>query len=414
MNDSPTAKTSALFSPTAFRDLVSGRQRGAVAAALRGILAAAEVPYTWAVRWRNYRYDCGAKAIHHVGVPVISVGNLTLGGTGKTPLVEWIVRRLRAQGKTAGIISRGYGARGGPNDEARELAWKLPGAPHVQDPDRVAAARRAIREYGCQVLVLDDAFQHRRLARDLDIVLLDALEPLGYEHVFPRGTLREPVAGLARAQVVALSRADLLSVEQRGAIRQRVAKLAPRATWVEVVHAPLELVAAERGIGYAGGTPTPRTGGTPTPRTGESPTPRTGESPTPRTDESPTPDAGGTPALRAGGAQPLDTLRGRRVLAFCGLGNPAGFRHTLDVCGYDVVAFHEFPDHHAYGPGDLDALAASARQSGAEALVCTQKDLVKIGLDRLGDRPLWALRVGIDFLAGRDEFERHLVKLCGL
>ena len=116
----------------------------------------------------------------------------------------------------AGIVSRGYGARGGPNDEARELAWKLPGVPHVQDPDRVAAARRAIREFGCQVLVLDDAFQHRRIGRDLDIVLLDALEPLGYEHVFPRGTLREPVEGLARADVVALSRADLLTADQRG------------------------------------------------------------------------------------------------------------------------------------------------------------------------------------------------------
>ena len=218
-----------------------------MAAALRGILAAAEVPYAWAVRRRNRRYDCGAKAVHRVDVPVISVGNLTLGGTGKTPMVEWIVRRFLAQGKKVGIISRGYGARGGPNDEARELAWKLPGVPHVQDPDRVAAARRAIREFGCQVLVLDDAFQHRRIARDLDIVLLDALEPLGYEHVFPRGTLREPVEGLARADVVALSRADLLTAEQRAAIRDRVAKLSPEAVWVEVVHAPLGLVAVGTG-----------------------------------------------------------------------------------------------------------------------------------------------------------------------
>ena len=114
--------------------------------------------------------------------------------------------------------------QGGPNDEARELAWKLPGVPHVQNPDRVAAARQAIREFGCQALVLDDAFQHRRIARDLDIVLLDALEPLGYEHVFPRGTLREPVEGLARANVIALSRADLLTAEQRRAIRERVAE----------------------------------------------------------------------------------------------------------------------------------------------------------------------------------------------
>ena len=112
-----------------------------MAAALRAILAAAEVPYAWAVRWRNRRYDCGATTVHRVDVPVISVGNLTLGGTGKTPLVEWIVRQLLAQGKSVGIISRGYGARSGPNDEARELAWKLPGVPHVQNADRVAAAQ---------------------------------------------------------------------------------------------------------------------------------------------------------------------------------------------------------------------------------------------------------------------------------
>ncbi len=338
-----------------------------MAAALRGALAAAEVPYTWAVHWRNCRYDCGTRIIYRVDVPVISVGNLTLGGTGKTPLVEWIVRRFLAQGKKVGIVSRGYGGQCGPNDEARELAWKLPDVPHVQDPDRVAAARRAIREFACQVLVLDDAFQHRRIGRDLDIVLLDALEPLGYEHVFPRGTLREPVQGLARADVVALSRADLLTTEQRGAIRDRVMKLSPNAVWVEVAHAPLALVAAERGAGEAGETPARQ--------------------------------------------QSLETLRGRRVLAFCGLGNPAGFRHTLEVCGYDVVGFHEFPDHHAYGSGDLNVLAAAARQSDAEALVCTQKDLVKIGVDRLGDRPLWAIRVGIDFLAGREAFERELPTL---
>ena len=374
MSETPSTQSSALFSPTAFRDLVSGRRRGAVAMALRGMLAAAEVPYACAVRWRNRRYDRGTRTVYRVGVPVVSVGNLTLGGTGKTPLVEWIVRRLIEQGKSVGIISRGYGAQSGPNDEARELAWKLPGVPHVQNPDRVAAARQAIREFGCQALVLDDAFQHRGIARDLDIVMLDALEPLGYEHVFPRGTLREPVEGLARANVIALSRADLLTAEQRRVIRDCVATLSPEAAWVEVVHAPLALVAAGHGRGPAGETPAPH--------------------------------VGETPAIQ----QPLEMLRGRRVLAFCGLGNPAGFRHTLKVCGYDVVKFHEFPDHHAFGPGDLNSLIAAARQAEAEALVCTQKDLVKIGTDRLGDLPLWAIRVGIDFLAGQEPFEKELLR----
>jgi tetraacyldisaccharide 4'-kinase len=345
------------MTPSAFRDLVSGRRRGVAAAVLRGILAIAEVPYSWAVRARNRGYSRGSFAVEKAAadVPVISVGNLTLGGTGKTPMVEWIVGRVLAQGKKAGIVSRGYGAQSGPNDEARELAWKLPGVPHVQQADRVVAARRAIREHGCDVLVLDDAFQHRRIARDLDIVLLDALEPFGFEHLFPRGTLREPVEGLARADVVALSRADLLSADERTEIRSRVMKLSPQSLWIEVVHAPLELVSGTRV------------------------------------------------------AEPLDSLRGKRVLAFCGLGNPAGFRHTLAVCGYEVAAFHEFPDHHAYMQSDLNFLAETARESGAEAVVCTQKDLVKIGVDHLGNRPLWAIRVGIDFLAGREAFERKLM-----
>jgi len=368
MDETRSRKPSALFSPSGFRDLVSGRRRGPMATALRGLLAAAEVPYAWAVRWRNRRFDRGAKTVQRVGVPVISVGNLTLGGTGKTPMVEWIVRRLIEQGRSAGITSRGYGVQSGANDEARELAWKLPGVPHVQDPDRVSAARRAIAEFGCQVLVLDDAFQHRRIARDLDIVLLDALEPFGFEHVFPRGTLREPPAGLARANVVVLSRADLLTAEQRRTIRDRVATLSPEAICAEVVHTPLALVTA-------GGM---------------------------------SEQAGGAVAAQ----QPLETLRGRPVLAFCGLGNPAGFRHTLAVCGYHVVEFHEFPDHYSFPTADLTFLAAAARKAGAEALVCTQKDLVKIGVQRFGDQPLWAIRVGIDFLAGREAFEAELQRVA--
>jgi tetraacyldisaccharide 4'-kinase len=367
MNEKLRQNRSGLLSPSGFRDVVSGRRRGAIAGSIRGMLALAEVPYTLIVRRRNSRYDSGANRIHRVEVPVISVGNLTLGGTGKTPMVEWIVRYLMnprsGATKRVGIVSRGYGARGGTNDEALELASKLPGVPHIQNPDRVAAAQRAIREFGCDVLVLDDGFQHRRIARDLDIVLLDALESFGFERVFPRGTLREPIEELARAQVIALSRADLISPEEREVIRARAAKLSPAAAWVVVVHAPVELVAYRD-------------------------TPKTGETPAPR--------------------EPLETLRGRRVIAFCGLGNPAGFGHTLATCGYEVAGFHEFPDHYQYHESDLNRLAAEAKRLGVEALVCTQKDLVKIRRDQLGDRPLWAVRVGIEFLHGREVLENKL------
>ena len=250
-----------------------------------------------------------------MGVPVLSVGNLTLGGTGKTPLVRWIARWFHERGVRVAVVSRGYGASGGqPNDEALELRKSLPHVPHLQNPDRVAAARSAIEKFQSQLIVLDDGFQHRRLARDLDIVLLDALAPFGFGHVFPRGMLREPVDGLRRADVVILSRADHLDPAERAALWQTVRRCAPQAAGAEVIHAPRRLISA------------------------------------------------------AGAEMPLDSVRGQSVAAFCGLGNPAGFRHTLETCGCRVVGFREFSDHHQYTPADLDALAAWA--AGLDARPC--------------------------------------------
>jgi len=136
-----------VLSPSEFRDLVSGRRRGVGAAMLRGGLRVVEVPYTVAVWWRNRRYDRGAAAVHRVSVPVVSVGNLTLGGTGKTPMVQWIARWLRGRDVRVTLVSRGYGAQAGAvNDEALELEQNLPDVPHVENPDRVAAARLAVEE----------------------------------------------------------------------------------------------------------------------------------------------------------------------------------------------------------------------------------------------------------------------------
>ncbi|MHC4404870.1 MAG: tetraacyldisaccharide 4'-kinase, partial [Planctomycetota bacterium] len=266
-----------MLTPSKFRDLVSGRRRGLRASLLRLGLRAAEVPYRLAVAWRNRRYDTGAAATHRVSVPVVSVGNLTVGGTGKTPMVQWIARWLRRHDVRVTVISRGYGAEAGAaNDEALELEQSLPDVLHLENADRVKAARLAIEEFDCQLILLDDAFQHRRIHRDLDVVMLDAAEPFGFDHVFPRGTLREPPHGLRRAHVAVLSRADMIGPEERAAIRQRVLRYAPQIGWAEVAHAPRVLRSA------------------------------------------------------AGREEPVDALRGRPVAAFCGIGNPAGFRHTLE------------------------------------------------------------------------------------
>ena len=317
-----------------------------------------ETPYTMAVSRRNRRFDRGITPIHRVNVPVVSVGNLTLGGTGKTPLVEWIARWYRTRNVRVSIVSRGYGAEAGSrNDEARELEQKLPDVPHVQNADRVAAAAIAIEELETQLIVLDDGFQHRRLGRDLDIVLLDALEPFGFEHVFPRGTLREPLRGLRRADAVILSRADMLEPAERGKIRGRVERLAPKAAWAEIRHVPVELLSS------------------------------------------------------GGQTKSIEELKNAKIAAFCGVGNPAGFRHTLESCGYDIIGFRDFPDHHRYLRDDIESLSAWVQTLDVEAAVCTHKDLVKIGLEALGGRPVWALRVGIEFLAGGDALEDLLQPL---
>ena len=340
-----------------FHDIVSGRRRGVIAALMRGLLRLAETPYSLAVRFRNRRFDSG-RGVHRVGVPVVSVGNLTLGGTGKTPMVEFLARWFRDHDQRVTIVSRGYGAEAGSrNDEALELEQKLPDVPHLQNPDRVAAAETAIEEFETELILLDDGFQHRRIARDLDLVMIDALEPDGLGHVFPRGTLREPLAGLARADIVALSRADMVDAAERQRIRERLQTYAASASWIEVAHRPIGLLSS------------------------------TGETTS------------------------FDSLSGRNVAAACGIGNPQAFRHTLDTCGMNVTAMREFADHHNYTREDVQSLSDWAGQLEVAAVLCTHKDLVKLRIDQLGGKPLWALSIGLEILSGHEALEKKLNRL---
>jgi tetraacyldisaccharide 4'-kinase len=349
-----------MLSDSQFRKLASGQWGGPVAASLRGVLRLLEFPYGWFVRRLNSRFDRGVEEQQRVAAPVISVGNLTVGGTGKTPLVAWLAQWFESRQIAVTIISRGYGARRGrPNDEALELAARLPSVPHVQNPDRVAAAREALRSNSRQVLILDDAFQHRRLARDLDIVLLDALEPFGFEHMLPRGLLREPTEGLGRAQVVILSRSDAISSARRREIEMRVRGVAPEAAWVEMEHGPVGLLAA------------------------------------------------------SGARRELSAMAGEKVAVFCGIGNPAGFRHTLAGGGIVVEALLELPDHCPYGPSELFQLEKWLHAvPNVREVICTRKDLVKIPRDELAGKRLWALDVEVRIARGQEELESTLEKVA--
>ncbi len=324
----------------------------------RVVLSAAALPYGLAVRVRNFLYNRGWLRARKAAVPVVSVGNLTAGGTGKTPCVEFVAGFYRNRDLRVAVLSRGYGTTSGPNDEALVLEENLPDVPHLQGADRVALAETAADELESEVLVLDDGFQHRRLARDLDLVLIDATRPWGYGRLLPRGLLREPITGLRRAGVVVLTRCDQVGPQERDRIRERVRRTAPAVPVAESSHRAVELRNSERATA------------------------------------------------------PLQSLRARPVAGFCGLGNPDAFRRTLADLGANLCAFRTYPDHHAYSRDGVERLRAWAAGLPPDCvIVTTQKDQVKLRLARLGDRPLWALRVRLEVGAGREELERALLSV---
>jgi tetraacyldisaccharide 4'-kinase len=335
--------------------LVRGEARGFGPTLSRCGLRLASVPYGLAIHVRNRLYTSGWRKVHRAGVPVVSVGNLTAGGTGKTPCVEYVAGFYRRRDRRVAILSRGYGSAGGRNDEALVLEENLPDVPHLQGADRVALARTAVEELESEVLVLDDGFQHRRLARDLDLVLIDATEPSGHDYLLPRGLLREPYSSLRRAGLVVLTRCDQARCDRIDALCREIKRFAPAVPIVETLHGPVELVNSSRTVAA------------------------------------------------------LDELRGRPVLAFCGIGNPEAFRRTLTDLGADVRDFRVYPDHHAYTRADVAEFRACVSALPPDAFaITTQKDLVKLRVDRLGDRSLWSLRIRLQILAGLIELEDRL------
>ena len=338
-------------SAEAYYALIRGDRRGPLAALARLSLRAASWPYGLAVRARNRLYDRGWKTVHPAAVPVVSVGNLSVGGTGKTPCVEWVARFYRGLDLQVAIVSRGYGSEAGRNDEAMLLEENLPDVPHYQNPDRVAAAEQAVEESESELLVLDDGFQHRRLHRDLDVVLIDATRPAHRDDLLPRGTLREPTNSLRRAGAILLTRCDPATVDE---LRTWLARRFPDKPVATTEHRPTELVGGDQ-------------------------------------------------------PEPVETLRGRTVGAFCGIGNPVAFRRTLEGLGATVTAFRTFADHHAYTAADVNDLRAWAERLPTDAMVATtQKDWVKLRLPDLAGRPLRAVRIGLVFRDGQEAFEAAL------
>ncbi len=324
-----------------YRSIMNGRRKGPLAAAMRGGLWVASRAYAVGVWKRNRGYDAG-QGVVQCDVPVISVGNLTTGGTGKTPVVCFLAKWFRSQGIRVGIVSRGYG-RGDAdaNDEALELYARLPDVPHVQDPDRVAAATIAVDELEVQLILMDDGFQHRRLHRDLDLVVVDATEPFGFGHLLPRGLLREPISSLTRADLVILSRCDAVAEDRLRSIEQQIERANAGLAVVRSAHVPTAL------LEY--------------------------------------------PSLEV----PIEALEGCNIAVVSAIGNPDAFRETLVRCGATIVDSRDLPDHDPYAPETVESLRTWIRSLGDSIamVVCTHKDLVKLCTDSLGGIRLAALLV---------------------
>lgn len=339
--------------------VMSGERCDGTARLLRALCRVAASGYSAAVRVRNLAYDKNWLRVHRAAVPVISVGNLTTGGTGKTPVVAWLVDQLVQRGYSPGILSRGYRSLDGmTNDEALVLERLCPGTPHVQQRDRVQGASEAIREFGCDVLVLDDGYQHRRLHRDLDLLLIDALQPWGFGHLLPRGLLREPLSSLWRADFVVVT---------RGMVGDRPSAFPEISSQLRRVRGTDRAAV----VGF---------------------TPQRWLSPT-------------------GTQRPIQQFASQRMAAFCGIGNPAGFWKTLEPLGC-IVDRRTFPDHHHYSRADLDQLEAWRSQLGVEVLATTVKDLVKIAPEHPVSRHVWAVEIGCDVTWGRDSLLRALDCVC--
>ncbi|MDZ4852951.1 MAG: tetraacyldisaccharide 4'-kinase [Pirellulaceae bacterium] len=344
-----------------WRDVISGKANGLGPSSIRLVLFLASQLYALVVKSRNWLYDRGWKKAFVAPVPVISIGNLTVGGTGKTPTVAMLAQWFRRRDIRVAILSRGYGAGAdGRNDEARELEGKLDDVPHLQDPDRCASATIACEELATQILLLDDGFQHRRLARNLDVVLLDASEPFGYGFLLPRGLLREGIRSLRRAHIVMLTRCDIVAAQRLADIRTQVQRIAPKIVWVETEHRPSKL------------------------------------------------------KNTSGEEQSIEWLEDRKCFVFSAIGNPSAFLETVRKCGAVIVDSHAFQDHHAFTSSDVQLLRDAVKSNpNIECVLCTGKDLAKIDISVLGERPLWMLEIAMTIRIGQEAFEERLVEMIG-
>ncbi|HXA45544.1 MAG TPA: tetraacyldisaccharide 4'-kinase [Candidatus Angelobacter sp.] len=339
---------------------------------------------------RRWLYNVRILRDKTLGVQVIAIGNLTVGGTGKTPVVEKFARELRDAGRNVAILSRGYRSKPVPlhikffnkimlredqtpprivsdgksllldsdmaGDEPYMLASNLKDVVVLVDKDRVKSGRYAIEKFGCDTLLLDDGFQYWDLrGRRHDVVLIDRQQPFGNEHLLPRGTLREPPAHLARAHTIFITKSD----GNTGALRERIAKFNNTAAIIECVHQPLYFEDVFSGE-------------------------------------------------RAG----LDFLIGKKVASLCGIAQPESFEQSLVKLGSELVYAKRFADHHRFTQQEILNAINRGKKRQAQLILTTQKDAVRFPKIDRRDLPIYFMRVEIKIVSGANDFQDCVRKIC--
>ena len=343
---------------TWYENVVSGRKKGILASFALAVFALLSIIYLFAYFLRVLAYKLRFRKVRKLPRKVISVGNLTVGGTGKTPFVEAVVRMIREKKYNPVILSRGYGARDGkPSDEFLVLKENLPRVSHYTQPDRYRAGMTAIEKDNPDVFVLDDGFQHWRLERDLDIVLVDALNPFGYGWISPRGMLREPLGALRRADMIVITRSDQ--------VEQRILEMLKAS--LRKLNGEAPLLVARHEIRHIRSIHTQK-------------------------------------------KRDRNYLEDKKVLGFCGIGNPRAFHGLLSHIGAQVASFHAFRDHFQYSSEVVNLMSEEARLLGCTALVTTQKDGVKLR-EYKTEPEILELLIEVKIVEGIGELQERITRL---
>ncbi len=371
--------------------VVSGRLRGLGPNLLRFTLKLLSRLYSFIMNVRLALFEHRIIRSKTLGCQVISIGNLTVGGTGKTPVVEVFARALQQNGRKVAILSRGYMKAEDPpaeklknlitfrtpkqqpprivsdgerllldsemgGDEPYMLASNLPNVCVIVDKDRVKSGRYAIQKLGCDTLILDDGFQYLRLKHRVDIVLVDRTNPFDNGYVLPRGLLRESVRHLSRATFIFITKS---AGDGSPELRQQIRALNDKAEIAECRHTPRHLQ-----------------------------------------------------DVFTGERKPLEFLQGLKVAALSGIAAPRGFEETLERLGGELVHRRRFADHHRYTQQELLDTINAARDRGAQAILTTEKDAVRFPLVERRDIPLYFLRVEIELLSGEESFHDLIARIC--